>query len=544
MASYIYKQSSYFIQDKKKINLSENDESIKNDFQWVIQCETKSFSLSEDPDMEKGNQYLGFIHELTHYYQDLSICSCISEHIYKTRVLKHLFDTHFLKVNSPITLTDEEVEIYNYIYKSPISVDVKSVKSFSEGKGNLIFVNKGEHFFPTITYKDLLECYAETKAWQSIICETPDSIENHKYIYELLKERHDKLCVDENGSPAVSFKYNDHGYDRYSIVRAIFLSFFHHCKPNKYKIYNTVIPNSKIASIDYLLTMGQIPVEKSYDISNEYCISIPVTISPTDYLVQLERNLLSTILFALDVALTIPTTTRIKQLVKDGHYQLDDFHPCIRFYKILSMFYKYPDYFNNLDSGYNWMSVFDDISDLLNWPPYFPVAKDVSSANKFFHGGNIAIYQDHFLAYHMNTTMGSNNGAIFRMFRNMNIPIILHFPDLFVVIRYLEKNVQELVVSDNRLYGYLEASNNELYSYTENDEVFLQQIFSNKIDMQLYESINKNEFKCPFSTLNCKETCRVQTILGLFNNDNPNCFVQFHIRKEILDFNNKVTNKN
>ena len=532
----------YFIRDKQKLNLSDKDESLRNDFQWVIQCETKSFSLSEDPNFDKGYQYLDFIHELTHYYQDLSICSCIGEHIYKTRVLKHFFDTHFIKVKSPITLTDEEVEIYNYIYNSSISIDVNSIKSFSEGKGDLSFLNKGEHFFPTITYKDLLECYAETKARQSIICETPHSIENHKYIYELLKKRHDRLCIDENGVPAVSFKYDDNGLDRYSIIRDIFLSFFHHCQPNKYKIYNTVTPNSKITVIDYLLFRGHIPVEESYDISNEYCISIPVKISPTNYLVQLERDLLSTILFALDVALTIPTTTRIKQLVKDDRYKLEDFHPCIRFYKIMSMFYKYPDYFNNIDSGYNWMSVFDDISGLLNWPSYFPIVKDISSTNKFFHRGNIAIYQDHFLEYHMNTTMESNNGAIFRMFRNMNIPIILNYPNFYVAIRYLEKNVRELVISDKRLYGYLKAGFNKLYSYTEDDEVFLQQIFSNKINMQLYENINKNIFKCPYSTLDCKETCRVQTILGLFNNDNPNCFAQYHIRKEILDFKNKVIN--
>ena len=542
MSSYIYKPGTFYIQDRKKLVFSDKDNSIQNDFQWVIQCEEKEFSLTEDPELEKGNHYLGFIHELTHYYQDLSICSCISEHIYKTRVIKQYYDENFLKIKSPITLTDEEVNIFNYIYKSPISVDINSLRTFSEHKGDLSFVKKGGHFFPAITYKDLLECYAETKAWQSIICETPDSIDNHRYIYKLLKEKNDKLCIDENGIPAVSFKYDDNGFDRYTIIRAIFLSFFYHCKPNKYKIYNTIIQNYEIDSIDYLILMGQIPIEKSYEISKDSCISIPVKISPTEYLVQLEKDLLSTILFALDIALTIPSTTRIKQQVKDGNYKLEDFHPCIRFYKVISMFYKYPEYFNNLDAGYNWMSVFDYISNLLNWPPYFPIAKDVSSANKFFHGGNIAIYQDHFLAYHMNTTMESNNGAIFRMFRNMNIPIILHFPNNYVVIRYTEKNVQELVVSDSRLYSYLKATHNVLYSYTEDDELLLQQIFSNNINLQLYENMNKTIFKCPYSSLQCKETCLVQNLLGLFNNDNPNCFAQYHIRKEILDFNNKVTN--
>ena len=527
----------FIIQDRKKSIFSDKCDYTQYDFKWVITCETNSFSLSEDPEQEKGNQYLGFIHELTHYYQDLSICSCISEHIYKTRALKHYFDTCFFKNNSPTKFTDEEVSIYNYIYKSPISIDVNSLSSFSESKGDLIFSSKGDHFFPTLKYKDLLECYAETKAWQSIICETPDSIDNHTYIYQLLKNRHGKLCVDENGIPAVSFKYIDNAYDRYSIVRSIFLAFFHHCKPNKYKIYNTVTENSKVTSIDYLLLMGRITIEEYYEINKDLGVSIPITISPTNYL-QLEINLLSIILLALDVSLTIPTTTYIKKLVKDGRYKLVDFHPCIRFYKVLSLFYKYPDYFNNLDTGNSWISAFDDISGLLNWPSYSQIANDVSLMNKIYHSGNIVIYQDHFLAYHMNTTMESNNGAILKMFREMDIPIMLNFKNEFVVIRYTEKEIQELVTNDNHLYSYLKSNHKDLYSYTEDSDFFLQQIFSNKINMQLYENINNN-FKCPYSTLKCKATCRVQNVLELINNLNPNCFAKFHIIKVICDRNKK-----
>lgn len=540
MASYTYNPSMYFIENRKKLQFSEKGNSIKYDFQWVIQCKAKAFSLTEDPKLEKGNQYLGFIHELTHYYQDLSLCSCISEHIYKTKMAKSYYDAKFVEITSPIKLTIDEISIYNYIYTSPISIEINSLRAFSEGKSDLSFVENGVHFFPSITYRDLLECYAEIKAWQSILCEAPVNVDNYQYIYQLLKNKHDKLKVDENGNPAVSFKYNEKGFDRYSIIRAVFLSFFHHCPPNKYKIYNGVIPNSRTTVIDYLLTMGQIPVEESYDICDDYCISIPVNVSSFDYLIQFELNFLSTLLFALDVALTIPTTSRIEKLVRDGDYKVEDFHPCIRFYKVISMFYKYPDYFNNLDSDINWMSVFDDIADLLDWPRYYPTIKDVSNANKFFHGGNMVVYQEHFLSYHMNTTMESNNGAILRMFRNMNIPIILRYPDNFVVVRYSNNNVYELVVDDNRLYSYLSANSDDLFSYTEDDEILLQQIFSNKIDIQLYKNINKMDYKCPLPNLNCKQSCNVYAMSELFNTDNPKCFIQHHIRKEIWDFYKKI----
>lgn len=536
MASYRYNPSMYFIENRKELEFSDMRDSIKYDFQWILQFKPKAFSLTEDPKLKKGNQYLGFIHELTHYYQDLNLCSCISDHIYKTKVAKSYFDTNFVKTTSSIKLTRDEINIYNYIYKSPISIELNSLDAFSEGKSELSFIEKGAHFFPSITYKDLLECYAEMKAWQSILCEAPVSVDNYQYIYELLKKRHDKLKVDEKGNPVVSFKYDEKGFDRYSIVRDVFLSFFHHCPPNKYKIYNTVIPNSRTTTIDYLLTMGQIPVKESYDISDDYCISIPINVSSLDYLIQFELNFLPILLFALDVALTIPTTSKIEQLIRDGYYKVEDFHPCIRFYKVISMFYKYPDYFNNLDSGFNWMSVFDDIADLLNWPKYYPTIKEVCNTNKFFHGGNIVTYQEHFLCYHMNTTMESNNGGILRLFRNMNIPIILRFPDNFVVARFFNENITELVVNDHLLLLYLTANSDDLFSYTEDDETMLQQIFSNIIDIQLYKNIKNPNYRCPLTILNCKHSCKVHFMSELFNIDNPNCFIQRHIRKEILDF--------
>ena len=544
MATYSYLRNRYYIHDKRKITIPNDCETFPHDFQWILQLQEKNFDLNSDPNLKKGEQYLGFIHELSHYYQDLSLCSCISEHIYKTRVLKHYIDTTYFKIDSPVTLTQDEIDIYKTIYETPISVERESVSDFSKGIRNLHFINNDDHYFPAITYKDLLECYAEMKAWQTIICETSDSESNHKYIRMLLTNRYNKLGVDENGLPAVSFEFEREGFDRYSIVRLLFLSFFHHCKPSKFCIYNKVTDNSQLQVIDYLASMGEFTVEEVLsNLSNGYSALKTVEISDTDYLVSFERDLLIWILLALDIALTIPTTLKITTLIKSGNYSIEDFHPCCRFYKVLAFFYKYPDYINNIDSNYSWMSVFDDIARVLDWPSYFETAKNVSDANKFFHNGNITIYQDLFLAHHMKTTMDNNNGAIFRMFRNMNIPIIIHFPQIFVLITYSSTEVQEMVIDDNRLMGYFNQDFRIYDKFTEDGETLLQEIFINDLNMQLYNNIYEDRFKCIFSILNnCRGLCSINNMESLFDYKKGNCFVQGHIIKECQSFITRINN--
>lgn len=87
MASYNYSRSKFYIRDKKNLHI--NTQGIEHEFNWIFQFKPANFSLESDPNHKDGVQYLNLIHEISHYYQDLSIPACIGERIYKTRVMTH-----------------------------------------------------------------------------------------------------------------------------------------------------------------------------------------------------------------------------------------------------------------------------------------------------------------------------------------------------------------------------------------------------------------------------------------------------------------------
>lgn len=518
MASYQYIKNHYYINDRQKVEINEQNNRVESDFEWILQCQEKEFDIERDRNLKKGHTYLGFIHELTHYYQDLSLASCIGEHLYKNRILRHFIDTNSTGTNSPTIIYKGEEEIYHEIYETPCSISKQSILSFCKGNGELEFSKERAPFFPCITYKDLIEGYAEMKAWQSIICETSDSTENHIYIHELLKSRNGSLYDDKAGNASVDFSY-DNELDRYTLVRSLFLSFFHHCIPNNYHIYNNVTLTSDVRNIDYLLTMGAHHIIKFNKDAFE-----PVTSS--DYLVTFELQLLTHLLFALDIALTIPPTHVILRRIREKQNRIEDFHPCCRFFKILSFIYRYPEYITDLNPENNWMTVFNDVSNVFGWPDYEETISDLLVYNTCFHQGLITVVQNSFLEYRKYTTMENNNGAIFRFFRDKQIPIIIKYLD-FLLFNYYTEDKQLLQVCLPQDYLFENLMDSKYTSKNNRILMWLYNLYKNDFDMKLYNYVSSNQFKCIFSSY-CKNKagCSIESFLSIFKIKEMNCLLQ------------------
>ena len=532
MSAYQYLRNRFYIQDNQKPVLDEDDNKVYYDFRWILLNHTKEFSLDSDPDLIKGQQYLGFIHELSHLYQDLSLCSCISEHIYKSRVFRSYVDETFVDCPSPFSLTEEEELIYNQIYRTSVSVTEDNIYRASIGEERLKFGSKSNSIFSSITYRDLLESYAEMKAWQSIICETKDDESNYKYIYELLVSRNQNLRVGESGYRDFSLKYKENSLDRYTIVRSVFLLFLYYCKRNSLFIYDMVKSNFPIqaVSIFYLLSMGGIE-EKMF--------------SDRDYLLHMEGAILKWILFCLDIALTIPHVTQINNYIKKGLSVIEDFNPCTRFYKVLLIIHRYPEVFNQVNPQDKWVELFDFIAAKLHWPSYYQTVHSINKLNKIYHCGNFTIYQEHLLASRLYSDMESTNGAILRMFKSSNIPIIIHFPNLFLLTRYTETNMVEMFVSDFKLLEYDSQDPVIFEKFTDDDDIILQELFINDINMQIYNNITnkRNVFRCMFPFFKCFDNCSIDNFANLCN-EKRECAAQFHISKQQKYFYDRLERNN
>lgn len=544
MLVYKYKPNQYYIEDPNELKIDFSSKCVDNDFQDFLLLKPTDFSL-EDEMQTVGRRYLGFIHELTHYFQDLSTPSCIAERIYKTKFTKKYIDNYYIGIESPILLTEEEGHVFNLVYNVTKSDDMPTFKELVDKSIDYGFFQKAgtenayNRYFPIISYKDLIESYAELKAWQTIICETKPTPTNSKYLLTLLRKRNDSLVIDESGRYAV--KTNNCKYERYSIARTIFLAFFKYCRPSKFYIYQNI---NGIPLIDYLLFMGNnftVNVSSMDDNGMLQTKEIDITgISDMDYLGKLENQLIAWILFALDVALTIPTTSKICSYVKTGDYELMDFVPTCRFFKVLSILYRYPDYFNNLSENDNWHSTFDIVSKLLNWPSYNEIKQDIQTSNIIFHSGNIAIYQNALLDRKLQSTIESNNGNILNLFKKLNIPIIIKYPHVFCLIRYDSGNLKRLIIGEHELLKYYELSHDDLINFTDNDESLLMQIKQNIVNMSFYESLAKDKFVCLFPYFSCINHCKIKNHIDLFLSENNNCAMQNHIRKYVSCFQYKI----
>ena len=545
---YQYIYNRFYIEDKNDAKISEDKSRMDYDFQWVFKRDDRNFSLEDDGNMNAGSQYLGCIHELTHYFQDLSVCSCIAERIYKTKYSKCYIDNIILRDKPPYKVTEKEIEVYNKIYKTSIGVATKSVIEFSENCGDFCFVefesdpsNKTD-YLPIIKYRDLIECYAEMKAWQSIITENYENDDRHEYIAKLLINRNTRSGWNSI-EDCFDFYYYLRSVERYSVIRKIFLAFFSYVKKCDFWIHNKIRPKSNTSIIQLLMSLGQFPDEELIEYPNGYTYKKRSHVPESVYLKEYELILQQWLLFSLDVAMTIPTTETIARLVDEDKYKLEDFHPCCRFYKVLGLFFKYSTYFNNLEGEYIWSSVFNDIANTLHWPSYEFTANDISCANKFFHNGNIVFYQDHFLAYHMNSTIRTNSIAILWAFRDMKIPIFLHFNNKYMVLRYSHEKtggitvMNEYLVDENQLTKYYTHNPREFESYNDCFDSDLFCLYANDLNMKLYNNIiSKEKFDCVYRQPRCEGECTVHSLVDVLNRDSKTCQIFKHISYEWTAF--------
>lgn len=541
---YIYKFNKFYIEDPKELKIDFNSNCVENDFQDCLLFKPMNYSIDDEMQTE-GKKYLGYIHELTHYFQDLSIPSCIADRIYRTKIAKKYIDNNYIGIDSPILLNEEESYIYQIIYNSFDNVDKSNFQKLFESSIDFDLFQSNQYgdshnrYFPIITYKDLLESYAELKAWQSIICETEPTESNSKYILNLLRQRNDSLVVDECGRVAI--KTFDYKYERYSIARVAFLAFFKYCKPTDFYIYQDI---NGVPLVDYLLFMGNnftIDVTSVNDNGILQTKEIDITgLNEREYLGKYETQLIAWILLALEVALTIPTTSKINNYIKSGKYQLNDFVPTCRFFKVLSVINRYPEYFNNLSENDNWLSNFNIISELLNWPSYNEIKQDIQSSNIFFHSGSITIYQNALLDRRQHTTIESNNGNIQNLFKNLNIPIIIKYPHVFCLVRYDSGNLKQLVMGEHELLKYYDLLYDDMINFALNDELLLMQIWQNFVNMSFYDNLAHDKWTCLFPYFTCITQCNIKDNLELFLEDNSNCAMQNHIRKYVSCFQYKI----
>lgn len=542
MRKFTYKSNRFYIEDPKVLEFARDERRVVNEFMDSLLFKTNEFNITEDPKFVKGQEYLNFIHELTHYYQDLCIPSCIGERIYKTKIMKRYIDNHYMGINSSIPFDELEKEIYEKIYHDYVKLDRKNLYADTKVIENIQFIDSEKDefstlYFPEISYHDLLECYAEMKAWQSIICETTPTETNHDYIVKLLRKRNDSFVYDEDGEKAVKI-FKRRSYERYSIIRVAFLAFFKYCKPSKFYLYQDL---NGIPMIDYLLFMGQnciLPINEFNDI---HIKEIDITgLTNYKYLTEVEFSLIKWILFSLDIALTIPSTNKICELIKSGQYNIDDFNPCCRFYKVLAMLHDHPYYFNELGPSEKWQIIHDDMAEILGWPNYSFITIDLINANSLFHYGTISFFQNELLLKRKAISMENSNGPLLKFFKNINIPMVVHYPNLYVVYYYQDGLLMQLVLSDDIKEKYYDLPINLCLKATNDGEIFLMQLFRNEINIGIYKQIRENKFSCVFPLFYGKNKCNIDCISNLIWNDNPNCAMQNHIRKEISIFNSKI----
>lgn len=532
MAKYKYKKGEFYIDISRNLEILDAN-NLNYDFKWILHLDIGNYSLEDDSNMVKGRQYLAFIHELIHYYQDLSLPSCICEHLYKTKYIRAQYAKNKYGGTEDFKFTSNNNEaLYDYIYKTKIALDIDSLSNFLNNYQPLKFSTNGSHFFPEFDYNDMLEGYAELKSWQTIICETKDSTENHRYIKNLLQQRNKTFAKDINGEDAISCKFNDKER-RYVLMRFLFLSFFHHIKRSNFCLCTTITKYSELSVIDYLLFMDNIDVIEKTSYPGGYTYRKEVQISDKQYLLQCERGLLKWVLLVLEMAFCIPTIEYISTLIHEKKNTKEDFHPGCRFFKILSVIYKFPDFFNQIDENDRWVYVFDNVSRCLGWPLYMDTVNSVLLDNNEVKS-NIYSYQKEFIKTRFTSTMETYNGAIFRQIRKLRIPIPFHFLDKFLFVTYTDKDVQECVISDfhiDALNYYKKNADNRMPTIAE--------ITANSLNIYMYKTVKENRsFKCPCKWCIKYDICDAHNLSEILTFNRIHCYLRYHIEYEIENITN------
>lgn len=153
------------------------------------------------------------------------------------------------------------------------------------------------------------------------------------------------------------------------------------------------------------------------------------SLSIDDYTyLKFESNLLKWVIFVMDIALTIPPIHIILKFIKTGKYKIADFHPAYRFFKVLEMMYKYPNYFNNIDGGYNWVSIYNDIASIQKWPNYQTVIDYTLSSSRINNNDVFTSLHEYFIRQRYNANMENYNGSLLKILRHLKYLYIYDFP--------------------------------------------------------------------------------------------------------------------
>ncbi len=524
MPSYKYSRSKFYIKDKKNLHI--DAQGIEHEFNWIFQFKPANFSLESDPDYKNGAQYLNLIHEISHYYQDLSIPACIGERIYKTRVTTHFCLSKVKpKIESDFLVSQEEIDCYELLYNSSLSQNISQFEdNLSPEICNLL--SNRESYFTSFSCKDFLECYAEMKAWQVLINDRSDK-ENSVYLLSLLRTRNDGIYVRNNRFIELNTFEKD-SLARYALIRTLFLEFFFYLKPNELFIYNG---NESLIQLYSFVTMNSTANQTDTSAIDDYT-----------YL-KFESNLLKWVIFVMDIALTIPPIHIILEFIKTGKYKVADFHPTYRFFKVLEMMYKYPIYFNNIDGGYSWVSIYNDIANIQKWPNYQTVINYILSSSRINNNDVFTSLHEYFIRLRLNANMENYNGSLLKIFKASQIPIYLRFPHFYIETKYLNNELLQLVCNDDEqllhyIVGYLGVGYDKHKHKLTLSKLFTD-LFVNELNMSFYDMIISNKFNCVFPNPNCLGNCKIHESLELFKEDSDLCYFQAHIRRLLFEIVNE-----
>lgn len=545
MSIYRYYNNKYYIDFKSDLDEGTRDRDDYFEYRRVIKEGIMDFHPQDDPSLIKGNQYIGTIHELTHYYQDLSFPSCVGERLFKTWYYRSKADL-FLGEKSCIDLEPEDIEMYHYIYKEPIRL--QGYKSIIDGK--MCFGDELSNFWP-IKYLDLYESYAEMKAWESIIINSKLTEDNSQYIRDLLKNRYSPLAIGPKGEAYSTISY-DTPLDYYSVARNYFL-FFILCYFEVKKGKSIDDPGSifdeyfsKIA-----MRMGFVPT-KWFSEYNRKIFSSENHAENGMYLMCFEYTILRWVLFALEVAFSIPSIKQINRLIRNNCNVKEDFHPCCRFfttiYTILenrNYFISIENHFRGRDIGMKWVEAFDCVALNNGWPTYLETISDLSKNNKLYHCGYVPAYQDRLMFLRLSDPILSKHTPIPEVFFNNNIPIVTRACDTYVVtFKNKYGNIKEFLIKDfcPPLLRYLQPETFYPIDYhyqkiADTGDYPAMEVFGNSISMNLFSLFYETNkpFKCQCHWCEHYNGCSINTAEDVFKIP-QGCFLKTHMMIDRLNF--------
>ena len=368
--NYSYEHLGY------RINVSNNNFSIYEPF-------FKGLKLmeyyKETNAKELFNNEAGLYHELSHYYQDIVFPACICERDLKIKIL----------TNSNSTISEKLQGLYKYLFKEGQSMEM--LQSISDP-------NSGIDFW-TISFKDLLESYADIRSIKTILDayfkknEDVDSfvskciIEQSSFHYEFFDGKKVLARLRETTRP-------------YAICKQVFLTMIS-LRKSKF-LFNDEEPTADLMKIN---------------MADGY------SHSKNSFIYVLERRLDIFLLFCIEFALTIPSVSFIMKAVEEGK-SIRMFHPGCRFYYIIHLICENPDTFNKLDFNANYVEVFDIISERYGLYSYDEVVGSYVTPDRPF--STIKFFQNKILKETKKVTIGNRcNSDIMGFFMQTGVPILL-----------------------------------------------------------------------------------------------------------------------